>query len=156
MMNPRPSPTFTTQEGLGWFVIVCLSLFLFLVLLDNCFDFLRAELLTFFQISRQCNATFLVLFSLRKMATAWPARTVGKFSWNYGQQSVRNFRQMRTRLCSKEREQERPGKRRTGRQRRHRARLPLLQEKIRHNRAVFRPSGERCSVRDNKCWTGKT
>jgi len=29
------------------------------------------------------------------------SRTVGKFPWNYGQQSVRNFRQMRMRLCSK-------------------------------------------------------
>jgi len=56
---------------------------------------------------------FLVLFSLWNMVMRVmelffvkedgdivASRTVGKFPWNYGQQSVTNFRQMRTRLCS--------------------------------------------------------
>jgi hypothetical protein len=37
----------------------------------------------------------------------------------------------------------------------HRARLPLLQEKIRHNRAVFGPSDERCSARDPRQIVGR-
>jgi len=38
--SARPSPTFTTEEGPGWFVIAWLSLVVFGAMLDNRINFL--------------------------------------------------------------------------------------------------------------------